>query len=387
MVLKSQQEAGGAGLDWASLGFGYVDTYCHVKYEWKDGSWNEGEEVEDPYVKMHVMANVFHYGQALFEGQKAFHCKDGEVRVFRDEANYQRMMKGCRRMGMPDMPKELFHTAIDRAVQANLDFVPPYGSNGALYIRPFMVGSGAQMGLGPSSEFTFIIVVAPVGSYYKTKGLTPIPCRIMDDYDRAAPMGVGQVKCAGNYAADILPAKKSKEAGFPIGLYLDAKHHRYIEEFNTSNFVAITKDNVYVTPDSNSVLESITNKCLEDLARDLGLTVERRPIDFEAEVMNFKEVGAVGTAVIITPIASITRGEKRYDFEAPAVLQALHDKVRAVQVGDEPDVHGWLRDVAMKIRMGYVDTKMRVHADSQSTMADSSPVDSTTSSRRSSSLE
>lgn len=372
--VKGGQEAGGAGLDWASLGFGYVDVHCHVRYVWKDGSWDQGEEVADPYVKMHIMANVFHYGQALFEGQKAFHCKDGQVRVFRDEANYQRMMKGCARMGMADMPKDMFHAAIDRAIQGNLDFVPPYGSNGALYLRPFMVGSGAQMGLGPSSEYTFIVVAAPVGSYYKTKGLTPIPCRIMDDYDRAAPLGVGQVKCAGNYAADILPAKKSKEAGFPIGLYLDAKHHRYIEEFNTSNFVAITKDNVYVTPDSKSVLESITNKCLEDLARDLGLTVERRPIDFEAEVQNFKEVGAVGTAVIITPIASITRGDKKYDFEAPTVLQALHDKVRAVQVGDEPDAHGWLRELTVGGRPKRLA--------SQSTMSGG---ESTTSSRRSSS--
>eukprot|EP00930_Biecheleria_cincta_P076058 TRINITY_DN63261_c0_g1_i1.p1 TRINITY_DN63261_c0_g1~~TRINITY_DN63261_c0_g1_i1.p1 ORF type:complete len:382 (+),score=69.38 TRINITY_DN63261_c0_g1_i1:75-1220(+) len=363
-------EVGGANLDWSNLGFGYVETNCHVKYEWKDGVWNEGEEIADPYVKMHIMANVFHYGQALFEGQKVFHCKDGKVRIFRDEANYQRLSKGCKRMGMPSMTQSMFHGAIDRAVRANLDFVPPYGSNGAMYIRPFIFGSGPQMGLGPSSEYTFIVVVAPVGSYYKTKGLTPIPCMVMDDFDRAAPMGVGQVKCAGNYAADIMPAKQTKEAGFPIGLYLDAKHHRYVEEFNTSNFVAITKDNKYVTPDSQSVLESITNKCLEDLARDMGLTVERRPIDFEAEVENFKEVGAVGTAVVITAIGSITRGSKTYEFEAPSILQKLHDKVRAVQVAEEPDSHGWLRELQN-------DDSNRRRLESQSTFADDlSPADS-----------
>mmetsp|Transcript_129915 Transcript_129915/g.277400 ORF Transcript_129915/g.277400 Transcript_129915/m.277400 type:complete len:356 (-) Transcript_129915:268-1335(-) len=345
MTGKALQSVGGAGLDWANLGFGYIDVHCHVKYEFKNNSWNDGEVVADPYMKMHIMANVFHYGQALFEGQKAFHCKDGKVRVFNDHANFDRMMKGCARMCMPTMTEAMFHTAIDRAITANLDFVPPYGSNGAMYIRPFMIGSGPQMGLGPSSEFVFVVVVAPVGSYYKTVGLTPIPCMIMEENDRAAPLGVGQIKCAGNYAADIMPAKKSKDAGFPIGLYLDAKEHKYVEEFNTSNFVAITKTNVYLTPDSVSVLESITNKCLEALAKDMGLSVERRKIDFDAEVENFKEVGAVGTAVIITPIASITRGSRTYSFDAPVILQELHDKVRAVQVGHESDSHGWLRDI------------------------------------------
>eukprot|EP00440_Ansanella_granifera_P070983 gb/GFBE01077037.1/.p1 GENE.gb/GFBE01077037.1/~~gb/GFBE01077037.1/.p1 ORF type:complete len:352 (+),score=98.75 gb/GFBE01077037.1/:1-1056(+) len=344
MALK-KQEVGAANLDWANLFFSYRDVHCHVKYQWKDGQWDEGELVADPYVKMHIMANVFHYGQALFEGQKAFHCKDGKVRIFNDKANFARMMGGCERMGMPDMPEEMFHTAIDRAIAANLDFLPPYGSNGAMYIRPFMVGSGAQLGLGPSPEFMFIVVVAPVGSYYKTKGLTPIPCTVMDDYDRAAPLGVGRVKCAGNYAADIVPSSKAKKAGFPIGLYLDAKEHKYVEEFNTSNFVAITNDNKYVTPDSVSVLGSITNTCLEDLARDMGLTVERRRIDFDKEVSSFKEVGAVGTAVIITPIETITRGSQVYKFDAPTVLQELHDKVRAVQVGEAEDKHGWLREL------------------------------------------
>lgn len=343
---KPEQQVGGAKLDWAELGFQMQTVHCHVKYEWKNGEWNQGELVEDPYMKMHVMANVFHYGQALFEGQKAFHCKDGKVRIFNDCANFERMRKGCIRLGMPEMPQAMFHAALDRAVSANLEFVPPYGSNGAMYLRPFMVGSGPQLGLGPSSEFIFVVVAAPVGSYYKTKGLTPIPCMIMEDYDRAAPLGVGSVKCAGNYAADIVPAKKSKDIGFPIGLYLDAKHHKYVEEFNTSNFVAITKSNTYITPDSCSVLGSITNLCLEVLAKDHGLTVERRKIDFDAEVETLKEVGAVGTAVIITPIESITRGDKKYTFGAPDVLQQLHDKVRAVQVGNEPDIHGWLREVS-----------------------------------------
>ena len=161
-----------------------------------------------------------------------------------------------------------------------MDFVPPYGSGASLYLRPFMVGSGPQLGLGPSNEYTFIVVAAPVGPYYGSA----VPAVVVDDYDRAAPQGVGQVKCAGNYAADIVPAARAKKEGFPICLYLDAREHRHVEEFSTSNFVAITKDNVYLTPDSVSVLDSVTNASLEKLAADMGLKVERRKIDFEAEV-------------------------------------------------------------------------------------------------------
>jgi branched-chain amino acid aminotransferase len=210
-----------------------------------------------------------------------------------------------------------------------------------------MFGSGPQLGLGISPEFTFAVIVCPVGSYYKTAKLTPIPSTVMDDFDRAAPRGVGNVKAAGNYAADIMPAKKAKDKGFPIGLYLDAKEHKYIEEFNTSNFIGITKDGKYLTPDSDSVLRSVTNMALEELARDMGLIVERRSIDFDKEAENFKEVGAVGTAVVITPIESIVRGDKKYVFAAPDVLQKLHDTMRAMQVGDMPDPKGWLREVAV----------------------------------------
>lgn len=325
--------------------FDYKDVRCHMKHVWADGVWDAGVEVESPHINVHIMANVFHYGQALFEGQKIFQGKDGKVRIFNDIENHRRFSRGCARMGMPAMSLQLFQGAIDRAVAANLDYVPPYGSGGAMYARPFMFGSGGQLGLGPSKEFTFIVAVVPVGSYYKTAGLTPIPCMVMDEYDRAAPQGVGHVKCAGNYAADIVPARDAKEKGFPIGLYLDAKEHKYVEEFNTSNFIAITKDGKYLTPDSGSVLGSVTNLCLEQLAKDMGLTVERRPIDFDAEVHNWSEVGAVGTAVVVTVIKSITRSGNVYNFDAPNVLQKLHDTVRAVQNGESPDTHSWMRNV------------------------------------------
>eukprot|EP00747_Dinoflagellata_sp_TGD_P167540 gnl/TRDRNA2_/TRDRNA2_192125_c0_seq1.p1 gnl/TRDRNA2_/TRDRNA2_192125_c0~~gnl/TRDRNA2_/TRDRNA2_192125_c0_seq1.p1 ORF type:complete len:381 (+),score=59.14 gnl/TRDRNA2_/TRDRNA2_192125_c0_seq1:87-1229(+) len=343
--VKKLQKAGigSANLDWENLFFQLRPTHCHVEYRWKDGKWDDGTMVSEPYFKMHIMANVFHYGQALFEGQKAFHCKDGAVRIFNDTENWKRMMLGCARLGMPELPQEIFQTAIDRALNANLDFFPPYGTNGAMYIRPFIFGSGPQLGLGPSPEYTFVVMVNPVGSYYKTAKLTAIPCKVMDSHDRAAPRGVGHVKAAGNYAADIRPAQEAKADGYPIGLYLDSTEQKYVEEFNTSNFVAITADNKYLTPDSGSVLRSITNMCLEVLASDLGLTVERRKIDFDAEVESFREVAAVGTAVVATPISSITRYGKQHELDAPDWIQRLYDEVRAIQLGEIPDRHGWTR--------------------------------------------
>jgi len=343
----SKAKVSSANLDWANLSFSYYQVNAHVEYTWSEGKWDEGKVVPDPMIQLHVMANVLHYGQALFEGQKVFACKDGEVRVFNDKENWARLSKGCRRLHMPEMPLELFQEAMDRAIKANLEFIPPHGSGGALYCRPLLIGSGEQLGLGPSKEYRFFVVACPVGSYYKGGTLTAIPSCIVEDYDRAAPQGVGDIKCAGNYAADIMPSSKGKEAGFPIGLYLDAKEHKYVEEFNTSNFIAITDDGKYITPDSCSVLGSVTNKCLLDVAKDLGLVVERRQIDFDAEVSTFKEVGAVGTAVVVTPIASITRHGVKHAFEGQQTLQKIHDTVRGIQNGDLPDTHDWMRTIAV----------------------------------------
>jgi branched-chain amino acid aminotransferase len=296
---------------------------------------------------VHILGNVFHYGQALFEGFKAYHMKDGSIGCFADDMSNARMDYGANRFRMPGVPKELWEQAVDETIRQNISYVPPYGSGGALYIRPFMFGSGPRLGLGPSTEFTFIVFANPVGSYYKGGQLQAIDALINDDYDRAAPLGCGDVKAAGNYAADLESMVMAKKKGFQISLYLDAQERRYVEEFNTSNFVAITKDGRYLTPDApRSVLGSNTNKILQKLAADMGLKVEKRKIDFEAEVDTFAEVGAVGTAVVVTPISSFTRGTKKWQLDEPNVMMKLHDKVRAIQQGDEEDTHKWMRHVA-----------------------------------------
>jgi branched-chain amino acid aminotransferase len=339
---------GSANLKWGELGFDYHPTNGHVRHVHKAGHWDQGVFQRDPFISVHILGNVFHYGQALFEGFKVYHTKNGDVCSFVDGECWKRMQHGCTRFRMPVVPKSVWEDAIDEVVRQNVAFVPPYGSGGALYVRPFMFGSGPRLGLGPSTEYTFIVFANPTGSYYQTGQLDSLDALIQDDFDRAAPLGCGDCKAAGNYAADLDSMVDAKRKGFPISLYLDSKERRYIEEFNTSNFVAITKDGRYLTPNEpRSVLRGNTNAVLRQLATDMGLKVEMRRIDFEEEVDSFAEVGAVGTAVVVTPIQSFTRGDRVWKFQQPNVIKELHDKVRAIQQGDAEDSHGWMRKIRL----------------------------------------
>ena len=330
-------------IDWSSLGFKYMDTNSHIKYVWRTGAWDKGELVRDPYLKLHIAASALHYGQAAFEGLKVFRCKDGKVRAFRPQANAERMCRTAMRTCMAPVPVEMFMDALKRVVNDNLDYVPPYGSGGSMYIRPLLIGSGPQIGVAPADEYTFIIMVMPVGPYYKG-GLQPVRAAIYDDYDRAAPKGVGHVKVAGNYAASLYAHIQAKHDGFPVELYLDAREHKYIEEFATSNFIGIKADGTYVTPDSPSVLPSVTNKTLKQIAVDLGMPVETRPIPFE-ELESFAEIGACGTAVVVTPVSEVHRGDKV--IKVPTgdgcgpVLEKLYRTVQGIQYGELPDTHNW----------------------------------------------
>jgi len=252
---------------------------------------------------------------------------------------------------MPPVPTDVFIQAVTDVVRDNIEYVPPYGSGGALYIRPLLFGSGPRIGLQPADEYTFLIMVIPVGDYYKGGLSAPVDGLLIEDFDRAAPRGVGNVKVAGNYAADLLPNMLSKKKGFPIGLYLDAATQSMVEEFSTSNFVGIcNKKNKFVTPQSPSVLPSITNKSLMKIAADEGLTVEARNIPVE-ELQEFDEVLAVGTAVVVTPVGSITRflkdgTEQKYEFGVQdghigETTLRLYNKVRDIQNGEVEDKYGW----------------------------------------------
>jgi len=343
---------GTAELDkpWKELGFEFRPTKSNLRITYKNGEWGEFEMCESDYVSIHMGATALHYGQACFEGLKAFTHEDGSVHVFRPIENAKRLQSSCERTMMPVVPHEIFLKAVNEVVRDNIEYVPPYGSGGALYLRPLMFGSGARIGLQPADEYTLIIMVIPVGDYYKG-GLEPVDGLIITDFDRAAPRGVGNVKVAGNYAADMLPNMQSKKKGFPIGLYLDAATQSTIEEFSTSNFVGIdSKNKKFVTPKSSSVLPSITNKSLMTIAKEEGLTVEEREIAID-ELESFDEVLACGTAVVVTPVSSVTlygKDEddvKKYTFGEPDKIgpytKRLYDRVRAIQFGDAEDSHGW----------------------------------------------
>ncbi|KAL7470178.1 hypothetical protein ACHAXS_010422 [Conticribra weissflogii] len=340
---------GTANLPWSELGFEFRPTKSHLRMIFKDGKWGEAELVESPYINIHIGATALHYGQACFEGLKAFAHSDGSVYMFRPDENAKRIQASAERVMMPEIPVETFVKACNDVVKDNIAYVPPYGSGGALYLRPLLFGSGPRIGLQPADEYTFIILVIPVGDYYKGGLAKPVNGLIVDEYDRAAPKGVGAAKVAGNYAADMVPNMEAKKKGFPICLYLDAASHTLVEEFSTSNFIGIDNENKkYVTPRSSSVLPSITNKSLQTIAKDEGMTVEQRDVPL-SELASFDEVIACGTAVVVTPVGSLTRfgdnGEEsaKYTFteDVGETTRRLYDKVRSIQNGEVEDKYNW----------------------------------------------
>ncbi len=335
-----------ADIDWANLPFGYVKTDFNIRYLYSNGKWSKEELTRDEYIPMHIAASCLHYGQEAFEGMKAFETKDGRIVVFRPEANSKRLQKTSRRIFMPEIPEEMFLDAVNKVVLANKKFVPPYGTGASLYIRPLVIGTGAKVGLGPADEYMFIIFVTPVGPYYKG-GLTPVKALVVTDFDRAAPNGVGDCKVGGNYAAGLSGGQYGKDLGYPVVLYLDSKEKKYIDEFSTSNFIAI-KGNTYITPVSNSILQSITNDSLATVAHDKGMKVEKRQINIE-EIAEFDEVGAVGTAAVVTPVHLIHYNGKDYTFhkenEAGPVITSLYEAFTGIQKGEVKDSHNWLFEI------------------------------------------
>jgi len=237
----------------------------------------------------------------------------------------------------------MFDAALDRVIKDNLDYVPPYGTGGSMYLRPFLFGHGAKLGLGPAPEYAFCVLGSPVGAYYKG-GLQAIDALVVEKFDRAAPRGVGNIKAAGNYAPDVQPSHEAKAQGYPVCLYLDAKENEYVEEFSTSNFIGVTADGTVVTPTSSSILPSCTKGVVLQMARDMGLKVEERPVPW-SEVATLKEVAACGTAVVLTPIQSITRGGSQIKFEGFETIAKLYEGVTALQTGEGPDPHGYTRVV------------------------------------------
>ncbi|MGM0649781.1 MAG: branched-chain amino acid aminotransferase [Bacteroidota bacterium] len=332
-------------LNWSELPFGYIKTNANLRAYFKDGKWSKPEISTSEHINIHMAATALHYGQEAFEGMKAYRGKDNKIRLFRWEENWKRMESSARGIMMEPVPKVLFKEMIVEAIRKNEEFVPPYGTGAALYVRPFLFGSGAEVGVKPAQEYTFVVFVTPVGPYFKG-GFKPIKIAIVRDTDRAAPQGTGSIKVGGNYAASLKGVQRVKEAGYGSPLYLDAKEKKYIDEIGAANFFGI-KDNTYITPKSSSILPSITNKSLIELAKKMGMKAVRRPVPVE-ELDSFEEVGACGTAAIIAPIGEIKDMDsgKVYtycpDGKPGKISEKLYNTLINIQYGDEPDPFGWI---------------------------------------------
>jgi len=332
-------------IDWKNLSFGYQRTDYNVRINYRNGAWGELEVSSSEEINMHMAATCLHYGQEAFEGLKAYRGKDGKIRVFRLEANAERLQSTCQGILMPELPTERFREAVLKVVKLNERFIPPYESGATLYIRPLLIGMSAQVGVHPATEYMFIIFVTPVGPYFKG-GFSTNPYVIIREFDRSAPLGTGIYKVGGNYAASLRANKMAHDLGYSCEFYLDAKEKKYIDECGAANFFGI-KDNTYVTPKSTSILPSITNKSLIQLAQDMGLKVERRPVG-EEELATFEEAGACGTAAVISPISKIDdlENKKSYviskDGKPGPWSTKLYNKLRAIQYGDESDPYGWV---------------------------------------------
>ena len=276
-------------IDWANLGFGYHETDKRFVANYKNGNWDEGTLTSDDKVVISECAGVLQYAQTCFEGMKAYTTEDGHIVIFRPDLNGARMEDSCRRLEMPVFPKERFVDAVVQTVKANAAYVPPFGSGATLYIRPYMFGSSAVIGVKPAEEYQFRVFTTPVGPYFKG-GAKPITIRV-SDYDRAAPHGTGHIKAGLNYAMSLYPIMEAHRQGFDENMYLDAATRTKVEETGGANFIFVTKDGKVVTPKSDSILPSITRRSLVAVAKDyLGLEVEEREVCFD-EVKDFAECG------------------------------------------------------------------------------------------------
>lgn len=346
MSLPQKQE-----LDWSNLGFEYIKTDYRFSARFESGKWLEGELVTSDVIEIHEGAPALHYAQQCFEGLKAQSAMDGRVLLFRPELNWERMQQTADRLMMPRVPWELFIRGVEEAVRNNARWIPPYGSGASLYIRPLLIGVGANMGLRPAGSYEFRVFVSPVGPYYKSGGLSLISLAV-SEFDRASPHGTGAVKAGANYPGGLLATQKARELGANEALYLDAAQRRYLEEAGSANIViSMDGGTRLVTPASSAILPSVTRRSIMDIARDeLNMEVESRPIDLRKEVDSFEEVAACGTAAVLAPVGKIWFDGKWHEFygegkKVGPVMQKLYDMLCQIQRGEREDVFGWTREV------------------------------------------
>lgn len=335
-------------IDWGNLGFGYIVTDKRYVSEYRDGKWDEGILTEKSEIVLSECAGVLQYAQTVFEGLKAYTTQDGKIVTFRPDLNAERMMDSAKRLEMPVFPKEKFIDAIEQVVKANMSYVPPFGSGSSLYIRPYMFGKNAVIGVKPADEYQFRIFTTPVGPYFKG-GAKPLTLCV-SDFDRAAPHGTGNIKAGLNYAMSLHPIMEAHRNGFDENMYLDSATRTKVEETGGANFLFVTKDGTVVTPKSDTILPSITRRSLLYVAEKyLGLKVEEREVYFE-EVREFVECGLCGTAAVISPVGKIVNHGEEICFPSGMekmgpVMQRLYDTLTGIQMGRIEAPEGWIYEI------------------------------------------
>ena len=333
-------------IDWGNLGFAYMPTDKRFVANYKNGAWDEGTLTSDPNVVLNECACVFQYSQSCFEGLKAYTTEDGHIVTFRPDLNAERMANSARRLEMPAYPEDKFIDAVVKTVEANEAYVPPYGSGATLYIRPYMFGSNAVIGVKPADEYQFRILTTPVGPYFKG-GAKPLTIRV-SDFDRAAPHGTGHIKAGLNYAMSLHAIVSAHQEGYDENMYLDAATRTKVEETGGANFIFVTKDGTVVTPKSDSILPSITRRSLMYVAEHyLGLKAETREVYFD-EVKDFAECGLCGTAAVISPVGKIVDHGKEICFpsgmtEMGPVTKKLYETLTGIQMGRIEAPEGWIK--------------------------------------------
>ena len=333
-------------IDWANLGFGYVNTDYRFVSNFKNGAWDEGVLTEDPMVTINECAGVLQYAQTVFEGMKAYTTEDGRIVTFRPDLNAERMEASAKRLEMPVFPKERFIDAVVQTVKANKAYVPPYGSGATLYVRPYQFGTNPVIGVKPADEYQFRVFTTPVGPYFKG-GIKPLTIRV-SDFDRAAPRGTGHIKAGLNYAMSMHAIVDAHNQGFDENMYLDPQTRTKVEETGGANFLFVTKDGKVVTPKSDSILPSITRRSLIQVAKDyLGLEAEEREIYLD-EVQDFAECGLCGTAAVISPVGKIVDHGKEIFFpsgmtEMGPVTKKLYETLTGIQMGRIEAPEGWIQ--------------------------------------------
>ncbi len=335
-------------LDWSSLGFGYMPISKRYVATYKDGKWGPGALTDDPTVPLNECAGILQYCQQVFEGLKAYKTKDGRTVTFRPDQNAKRMVDSAKRIEMPPVPEAMFMEAVDEVVRANKDWIPPFESGGALYLRPYLFATGSVIGVKPANEYQFRLFGTPVGNYFKN-GVKPITICV-SDFDRAAPRGTGHIKAGLNYAMSLHAYMTAHANGFDENMYLDPATRTYVEETGGANFLFVTKDGTLVTPKSDSILPSITRRSQITIAEDmLGMKVEHRPVAF-SEVADFAEAGLCGTAAVICPVGRVVDHGKVINIksgmdEMGPVLTKLYKTLRGIQMGEIEGPKGWIHEV------------------------------------------